>query len=142
MNPERTRSYVLFPMGAKRFALPADLVEELARPDHLQTFPHRTPLLTGVLVRRGKIVPVCDVAQILVGPEAPPRKFYLIANREAGSRQDWTAIPVTGECALASLEPRRPEAGQPPYVSGVLEAGEEIVPIVDLEKLIVPEVTR
>lgn len=142
MNAERTKSYVLFPMGARRFALPAEFVEELARPDHLQTFPHRTPMLTGVLVRRGKIVPVCDVAQILVGPEAPPRKFYLIATREATSRQEWTAIPVTGECTLASLEPSRPEAGQPPYVSETLKAGEENVAVVDLEKLISPEVTR
>ncbi len=142
MNAERAKSYVLFPMGAKRFALPAEFVEELARPDHLQTFPHCTPLLTGVLVRRGKIVPVCDVAQLLVGPDAPPRKFYLIANREAVSRQEWTAIPVTGECALASLEPARPDAGQPPYVSEMLEAGDERIAVVDLEKLIPPEATR
>lgn len=142
MNTERAKSYVLFPMGAKRFALPAEFVEELARPDHLQTFPHRTPLLTGVLVRRGKIVPVCDVAQILVGADAPPRKFYLIANREATSHQEWTAIPVTGECTLASLEPSRPESSQPPYVSEVLKAGEEKISVVNLEKLVSPEVLR
>ena len=142
MNPQSAKSYVLFPMGDRRFALPAEFVEELARPDHLQTFPHRTPLLAGVLVRRGKIVPVFDVAQILVGADAPPRKFYLIANREAASRQEWTAIPVTGECTLASLEPAKSEAGQPSYVSGMLEAGEEKIPIVDLEKLMAPEVKR
>jgi chemotaxis signal transduction protein len=135
MIAERENSYVLFPMGEKRFALPAEMVKELARPDHPQTFPHRTPLLTGVLVRRGKIVPVWDVAQLLVGPEAPPRKFYLIANRKVNSQLEWTAIPVTGECELASLEPARAENGQPAYVSGVLSAGEEKVAIVDLEKL-------
>src|SRR6478609_4546143 len=80
MIAEGDKSYVLFPLGEKRFALPAETVTELARPDSVQTFPHRTPLLTGVLVRRGRIVPVCDVAQVLVGPAAPPRKFYLIAN--------------------------------------------------------------
>jgi chemotaxis signal transduction protein len=136
MNAERENSYVLFPMGEKRFALPAEMVTELARPDNLQSFPHCTPLLAGVLVRRGKIVPVWDVAQLLVGPEAPPRKFYLIANREVGSRQEWTAIPVTGECELASLRPACPEGEQPAYVSGVLTAGEETVIIVDLEKLL------
>ena len=135
MTAERDNSYVLFPMGEKRFALPAEIVKELARPDHPQTFPHRTPLLTGVLVRRGKIVPVWDVAQLLVGPEAPARKFYLIANRKVDSYMEWTAIPVTGECELASLEPSRPETGLPAYVSGVLAAGEENVAIVDLEKL-------
>src|SRR5512136_1523192 len=100
MSDGKEKSYVLFPMGEKRFALPAEVVAELARPDHLQTFPHRTPLLAGVLVRRGRIVPVCDVAQVLLGPDAPPRKFFLIANCQVDSRQEWTAVPVTGECEL------------------------------------------
>lgn len=139
MIAERDNSYVLFPMGEKRFALPAGMVKELARPDNPQTFPHRTPLLTGVLVRRGRIVPVWDVAQLLVGPDAPPRRFYLIASRKIDSLPEWTAIPVTGECELASLDPAAPEDGQPKYVSGTLAAGEETVAIVDLEKLSEPE---
>src|SRR5262249_62416986 len=96
MIAETGKAYVLFPLGEKRFALPAETVTELARPDSLQTFPHRTPLLTGVLVRRGRVVPVCDVAQVLVGPAAPPappRKFYLIANCTLETRRGRTAAP-------------------------------------------------
>jgi chemotaxis signal transduction protein len=141
MTIEGDKSYVLFPLGKQRFALPAETVTELARPDNVQTFPHRTPLLTGVLVRRGKIVPVCDVAQVLVGPAAPPRKFYLIANCNFESRQELTAVPVTGECELASAA-RVPLTGDEPfYVSGLLAFGDETVAIVDLEKLMCAEVT-
>jgi chemotaxis signal transduction protein len=136
MTAGSENSYVLFPLGEKRFALPAAVVTELARPDNLQTFPHCTPLLAGVLVRRGRIVPVCDVAQVLVGPDAPPRKFYLIATCQVGSRQEWTAIPVTGECELASLRPAQSSGTQPPYVMGALHLDEETVDIVDLEKLV------
>ena len=136
---EQDNAYVLFPMGEKRFAFPAALVEELARPDHLQTFPHCTPLLAGVLVRRGKIVPVLDVAQLLIGPQAPPRKFYLITKRKLGSRQEWTAIPVTGECELANLQAVPAQPGRAGYVTGMLMAGQEPVEIVDLEKLIAEE---
>lgn len=140
MRPEGDKSYVLFPLGKKRFALPAEAVTELARPDSVQTFPHRTPLLTGVLVRRGRIVPVCDVAQVLVGPAAPPRKFYLIANCKRDSRQELTAVPVTGECELASAT-RTPLTGQEPqYISGLLAMGEETIEIVALEKLVSAEV--
>src|SRR5215472_18244690 len=131
MSGAPERSYVLFPLGKKRFALPAEMVAELARPDHLQTFPHRTPLLAGVLVRRGRIVPVCDVAQVLLGPDAPPRKFFLIANCQVGSRQEWTAVPVTGECELASLEPASAVEGAPAYVTGSVTAGTESVAVVD-----------
>jgi chemotaxis signal transduction protein len=136
MNPEHENTYVLFPLGETRFAVPAAMVTELARPDNLQTFPHRTPMLVGVLVRRGRIIPVCDVAQILIGPGAPPGRFYLIARCQVGSLLEWTAIPVTGECELASMKRMRPSEKQPPYVSGVLQAGGQTVPIVDLEKLV------
>ena len=41
------------PLGAARRA-----VAELAPPVRLHTFPHTTPLFAGVIVRRGRIVPV------------------------------------------------------------------------------------
>jgi chemotaxis signal transduction protein len=116
-------------------------VTELARPDSVQTFPHRTPLLAGVLVRRGRIVPVCDVAQVLVGPAAPPRKFYLIANCKIGVRQELTAVPVTGECELASAASVPLTGGEPPYISGMLSIAGESVAVVALEKLICAEAT-
>jgi chemotaxis signal transduction protein len=133
------KAYVLFPLGEKRFALPAEAVTELARPDTLQTFPHRTPLLTGVLVRRGRIVPVCDVAQVLVGPAAPPRKFYLIANCMLDSSRQLTAVPVTGECELTSARLAPLTGNEPQYISGMLAMGDETVEIVALEKLISTE---
>ncbi|HEY6250549.1 MAG TPA: chemotaxis protein CheW [Candidatus Angelobacter sp.] len=141
MMPDGEKSFVLFPLGRKRFALPAEMVTELARPDRIQAFPHRTPLLAGVLVRRGRIVPVCDVAHALVGPDAPPRKFYLIANRQFESRKEWTAIPVTGECELTSVQPRQPVGTLPPYVTGVLALENEMVEVLGLEELIAQGVT-
>lgn len=135
-----TRSFVLFPLGKKRFALPAEVVTELARPDRLQAFPHTTPLVTGVLVRRAHIVPVFDVAQVLIGPGAPARKFYLIATRSFGSAREWTAIPVSGECELAAAEVVPPAGKLPDYVVGLLSLEREIVELLDLEKLAEAEV--
>lgn len=132
----RKDAFVLFPLGKKRFALPAGTVTELAKPDRLQSFPHTTPLLTGVLVRRGRIVPVCDVAQVLIGPDAPARKFYLIATRkfESGA-SEWTALPVTGECELTNA-PMLPRTGPlPQYVIGLISLENEIVEVVSLERL-------
>lgn len=133
MSTFGANSFVLFPLGKKRFALPAERVTELARPDRLQHFPHTTPVLTGVLVRRGHIVPVCDIAQVLIGPGGPARKFYLIATRVFGRDSEWTAIPVSGECELASAE-LLPRTGKlPPYVRGLLSLKEEIVEVLDLD---------
>lgn len=136
---DTSEKFVLFPLGSKRFALRAEAVTELAKPDTLQAFPHTTPLLSGVLVRRGRIIPVLDVAQVLLGPEAPPRKFYLIANRSFGRNAEWTAVPVTGECELLSAEMIAPTGRLPKYVIGLLSLQGEIVEVIELEKLAVAE---
>lgn len=128
-------SYVLFPVGQKRFALPAAAVTELAQPDRLHTFPHTTPLLIGVLVRRNRIVPVFDVAEVLIGPGAPARKFYLITRR-SGQQAEWIAIPVTGECELTSAIADLPTDKSASFVTGTLRLGEETIEVVDLDKLI------
>jgi len=132
----KPNSFVLFPIGKKRFALPAATVTELARPDREQSFPHTSKLLTGVLLRRGHIIPVCDVAPVLVGPDAPPRKFYLIATRRFSDGSEWTAIPVTGECELATTELLPPAGKLPKYVIGLLSFESEIVEVIELERLI------
>lgn len=127
--------FVLFPIGKKRFALPAEEVAELAKPDQLQVFPHTTPLMTGVLVRRGSIIPVCDIAQVLVGPSAPQRRFYLIASRDAGRNRNLVALPVSGECELSAIEPR-PQTGRlPDYVTSLLALNDEIIEVLSLTTL-------
>lgn len=135
MRTAGANSYVLFPVGKKRFALPAAVVTELAQPDRLHTFPHTTPLLIGVLVKRNRVVPVFDVAEVLIGPGAPARKFYLIARR-SGQQSEWVAIPVTGECELASAIEGPPTKTSGTYMTGELHLGEETVEVVDLDRLI------
>jgi chemotaxis signal transduction protein len=135
MSTHSQKKFVLFPLGKKRFAMSAESVTELAKPDVLQTFPHTTKLMAGVLVRRGRIVPVLDIAQVLLGPDAPARKFYLIANRKFGSELEWTAVPVTGECELLNSEVVAPTGRLPRYVVGLLSLEGEIVEVIDLEKL-------
>ena len=133
--PTKDCKFVLFPIGKKRFALPAHIVTELAQPDQLQVFPHTTPLLVGVLVRRGRVVPVFDAAQILVGKNAPPRKFYLIVTRSFAELFEWTAIPVSGECELATCKLLPRTARLPEYVNGLLDIDGEIVEVLDINKL-------
>jgi chemotaxis signal transduction protein len=125
----------VFPIGKKRFALPAEEVAELAKPDLLQVFPHTTSLMTGVLVRRGVIIPVCDIAQVLVGPSAPPRRFYLIATQVVGRNRNLVALPVSGECELSSIEPRQQTGRLPDYVESLIALDDEIIEVLSLSIL-------
>ena len=132
--------YVLFPLRTKRFALPSQIVSELARPARLQSFPHTTPHLTGVLLRRNHIVPICDVAEVIYGAASTEHRFYLIAQRtfDDGDRE-WVAVPVDGECELSNAKVIPPTAKLPAYVQGLLSLSDEIVEVLDLEKVVTAE---
>jgi chemotaxis signal transduction protein len=127
-------SFVVFQMDGRRFALPAGDINELAPPVRLHTFPHTTPLLEGVIVRRGHIVPVYDAA-VLAGCNSVAHRFYLVARRGAGQPAEFAAIPVAGECELVSGD-LLPAISRPAYVSGTLVIGSESIEVLDMEKLV------
>jgi len=129
-------SYVLLQLGERRFALHADIVAELAPPVRLHNFPHTTPLVVGVILRRGRIVPVYDVGPVLIGRSSSAHRFYLIARRRFGNSTEPSAIPVTGECELASGQANPPEMGRQRYIAGTLPIGSDDVDVLDLEALL------
>ena len=129
-------SFVLLQLAEQRYALPADLVAELAPPVRLHSFPHTSPLLAGVIVRRGKILPVYDAARALYGKSSLNHRFYLVARRQFGRASEMSAIPVDGECELVTGEMNPADAGAPPYIRGEIVARDETVGVLDLEALI------
>jgi chemotaxis signal transduction protein len=129
-------SFVLLEIGTRRFALPAGIVVELAPPVRLHAFPHSSPLITGVIVRRGHIVPVYDVAPVLVGRSSAANRFYLVARRRIGKTTEFGAIPVNGECELATGDVKLPSGEHPAYVVGTLDAPTESLDVLDLEALV------
>src|SRR6202166_5308888 len=91
-----SQSFVLLRLGERRFAVAAVQISEWVAPSRIFRFPHRTPKLEGVILRRGRIVPVCDVSEMLLGKRLTSRRFYLIALRNYGAQREWVAGPVTG----------------------------------------------
>jgi chemotaxis signal transduction protein len=132
-------SFVILQVGNRRFALPSEAVVELAPPVRLHPFPHTSPLIAGVIVRRGRIVPVYDAASVLLGRSSSAQRFYLVARRRAGSASDLAAIPVNGECELASGNMLAPEADHPAWVAGTLSLDDESVDVLDFGALTMAE---
>jgi chemotaxis signal transduction protein len=130
------KSYVLVQIGDRRFAMPAANVSELAPPVRLHHFPQSSPLVAGVIVRRGRIVPVYDVSRILAGKNSPAHRFYLVAARDFGSVSEPGAIPVDGECELVTAPAQNSDPASPKYISGILTIGEENIQVLDLNALI------
>jgi chemotaxis signal transduction protein len=128
-------SFVVFQVGTRRVALSRESVAELIASPLLFSFPHTTPLVTGVVLRRGRIVPVLDLGPGLLGAPSPPARFFLVVERKISNIPERCAIPVQGECELVAGI-MLPTAGQDESVSGCLTLNEEQIDVLDLEKAI------
>src|ERR1700720_4858185 len=116
-------------MASSRFAMRSAIVSELAPPVRLHPFPHPSPLVAGVIVRRGRIVPVYDVASILLGRSSSVHRFYLIARRDFPDGPEGSAIPVSGECELTTAEMQEVSDDSRPCISGHLLIGDESIEV-------------
>jgi chemotaxis signal transduction protein len=131
-------TYVVFPLGVRRFALPTTNVVELSRSGLVQKFPHTTPGMLGILIRRGEILPVWDVAETLLGPGKVALKYWLITRRNS-SGEELTAIPVSGECQMLHSVMMAPPEGAAAHVRGVLSLDDQFVEVLDLARLATAE---
>jgi chemotaxis signal transduction protein len=135
MDQIELRSCVLLRLGERRFALAADQVAELVAPSRIFRFAHKTAELDGVILRRGRVVPVCDLAERLTGKRLSYRRFYLIATRRHGTSVDWIAVPVSGECELINADLTPAGASDSPHVSAWLSHDGEVIEVLNLEVL-------
>jgi len=129
------QSFVLLRLGERRFAVSAKQIAELVAPSRVFRFPHKTPKLEGVILRRGRIVPVCDVSEILLGKRLTSRRFYLIAVRNYGTQREWVAVPVTGECELINVEMMSASESDAPHVAGWLSHDGDVIEVLNLDTL-------
>jgi len=128
-------SFVLLRLGDRRFAVAAGQIAELVAPTRVFRFPHRTPKIEGVIQRRGRIIPVCDVAEELIGKSLQSRRFYLLALRRYRAGTEWVAIPVTGECELINAEMTGAGESDAPHVAGWLSHDGDVIEVLNLDAL-------
>jgi chemotaxis signal transduction protein len=129
------QSFVLLRLGDRRFAVAAGHIAELVAPSRVFRFPHHTSEIEGVILRRGRIVPVCDVAEKLLGKGLESRRFYLITQRSYGAQTEWVALPVTGDCELINAEMTLPSDTDASHVSGWLSYAGDVIEVLNLAAL-------
>jgi chemotaxis signal transduction protein len=125
-------SCVLLRLGERRFALAAEQVSELVAPSRIYRFAQRTREIDGVILRRGRVVPVCDIAEQLTGKRLTQRRFYLIASRPQREGADWVAIPVSGECELIQSDLTPASSSDSPHVAAWLSHHGEVIEVLNL----------
>ena len=129
------QSFVLLRLGDRRFAVTATQIAELVAPSRIFRFPHHTTEVEGVMLRRGRIVPVCDVAERLIGKGLKSRRLYLIAQRRYGPQTEWVALPVTGDCELINTEMTLPSDTDAAHVAGWLSHAGDVIEVLNLAAL-------
>jgi chemotaxis signal transduction protein len=129
------QSFVLLRLGERRFAVAANQIAELVAPSRVFQFPHRTERIEGVILRRGRIVPVCDVAKTLVGKTLIARRLYLVAVRHYGAQTEWVALPVTGECELINSEMTAAGESDAPHVAGWLSHDGDVIEVLNIDAI-------
>ncbi len=133
-----TQSCVLLRIGERTFALVAEQVAELVAPSHIFRFPHHTKELDGVILRRGRVVPVCDLSERLTGKRLMSRRFYLIAWRQLAIAKETVALPVSGECELIKADLTPASTSDSPHVAAWLSHNGEIIEVLNLSALTPP----
>jgi chemotaxis signal transduction protein len=133
--PETAQSFVLIRLGERRFAVPAPQVAELVAPSRIFRFPHKSPQVEGVILRRGRMIPISDIADRLNGKKLTTRRFFLLATRRFAGQLDWIAVPVSGECELITTDMMEAGPNDSPHVAGWLSHGGEVIEVLHLSVL-------
>lgn len=132
---EFAQSFVLLRLAERRFALPASQVAELVAPSRIFRFPHRSPAIEGVILRRGRMIAITDISERLNGKKLTMRRFFLLATRKFGTQLDWIAIPVSGDCELVTTDIMESSANDSPHVAGWLSHSGEVIEVLKLSVL-------
>ena len=128
-----TTRFVTFPLGEQRYALDSSQVKELVMPSRVYSFPHTMHALEGVLVRRGTVIPVCNLRPAF--GHVAERSVYVVAQCNYGGRQEMVASPVSGDCQLVQGE-RSQSTEEVTFFAGLLRTGGKTVPLLDLDQVV------
>jgi chemotaxis signal transduction protein len=127
-----TTRFVTFPLGEERFALDSSQVKELLMPSPVYSFPHTMLSVEGVLMRRGTVIPVCDLSAAF--GHGTGCCFYVVAQCNYAGRDEIVAIPVSGDCELVQGE-RGDAPEEVTFVAGLLRVSDKTIPLLDLDQV-------
>lgn len=127
--PARASGALLVRLGARTFALKAEIARGVVEIAGLRPIPRAGPLLLGLLPVRGSIVTLVDLAAFLATPHAArPERAVLV---EAGG--EVFAFPVDEVVGFATLLPPEPGAATGQLVTSRALADGRAVEALDLE---------
>lgn len=126
----KKKLFLLFRIGAQRYALEATEVAEVLPRLKLKPIAHTPHWVAGVFAHRGVVVPVIDLSALTFGEPAPPRtstRLVLVHYRaNVESAPQWLGLILeqateTLRCAAAEFTEYGLDNRQAPYLGPVRE---------------------
>ena len=123
---ETTRQLVIFSLGSEEYALPITRVQEIIRYAEPRSVASQTAWIRGVINLRGKIVPVCDLAERLgLTLERPDAAKIVIVETAVGT----AGVIVDDVDEVLTVSPEQLEdvpTADAAYVDAVAKVGERL----------------
>ena len=130
-----SRQLVIFSLGAEEYALPITRVQEIIRYAEPRSVASPTPWIRGVINLRGRIVPVCDLAERLgLAVDRPDTAKIVIVETDSGTAGvivDDVQEVLTVEDA--QLEPAPGTASD--HVEAIAKIGDRLAVLLNIDGL-------
>lgn len=142
-NVSKNSLFLVFYIGAERYALQAiDVVEVLPRLP-LKPIPHAPLWVDGVFAHRGRMVPVIDVSAMTFGVAALARTSTRLVL--VNYHTHWLGLVLeqaheTVRCNLADFQPYGLDNRDAPYLGPVREDKHGLLQWLRVEDLLAPDV--
>lgn len=125
--------------GRQLFAINVFKVQEVVQLPRLNLMPHRHPHVCGVVTLRGQTLPVIDLSQAIgMRPQTPNENSTIIVTEYNRSVQAFLVGGVERILNLnwESIQPPPGGAGRQHYLTAITKVDEQIVEIIDVEKVL------
>jgi chemotaxis-related protein WspB len=140
---------LLFLLDGERYALPCERVETVVPLVRLRPIPHAPAAVAGLLNVRGALVPVVDLAQLVLQRPCVERlntRIVLARLRRAPGREHLLGLLTervidTLPCEPGAALPTGVRARSAPFLGGLVQTGEGLAQFVLLDELL-PETVR
>ena len=145
LGSEIREQFVSFTLGAEHYGAAINCIQEIKGWDTVTRVPYTPPYLLGVLNLRGAIVPIIDLrirfglervsydsATVIVVVRVPAERGERTAGVVVDAVNEVHHVPV----AEIKPAPALPGTIDQSYISGMVQAGERLVLLLDIAKLV------
>ena len=132
--------YLLFSLGAQRYAVPATRVVEVLPLVEVRQIPQSSAGVAGLFNYRGQLVPLIDMCELVVGlPAIPWLSTRILLVRDCGERLYGLIVERatrTREYDPGSFVSSGIVSGAAPYLGPVASDGEGMLQCIELDELL------